>query len=177
MLVPLVAGCVLGAGRMERGVPVAPAGRDLAATEVPRPDSPPASRQGPAKGEAGTEAEGGGTPAQPPPPSPARKPALVLVTPAELNGLEIQDAWRLFGEPDSQQEEPPATVWSYHRGGCRLRLYFYPDLLDNRKRALTYELKPGSGDTGARRSCLIILANRDRHAEQTAETVEPASGP
>ncbi len=177
VLIPVLAGCGLGAGSPERSVPVDPAMRDVTAEKGPPPLPPPTARQGFAKGEAGPEAGSDGTTVLSPPPRPHRKPALVQVAPAELNGLEIQDAWRLFGQPDAQQAEPPATVWSYRRGACRLRLYFYPDLLDNRKRALTYELEPGSRHAGARRSCLIILANRDRHGEQTAETPDPRSGP
>jgi len=107
-------------------------------------------------GEAGSQA--GRADARPP--LPPQRPSLDPLPVERLKGITPADARALLGEPDGRGEAPPATVWSYHQGPCRVKLYFYYDLTKETDRTLTVELDPGSEAEGARAACLLDLARR-----------------
>ncbi|SDF46216.1 hypothetical protein SAMN05216241_101171 [Limimonas halophila] len=94
------------------------------------------------------------------PPVPRERPVVSPIEFARLKGLTPADARALLGEPDGRGETPPATVWTYRQGPCRLKLFFYYDLTKKTQRTLTVELNPGSDAAGARAACLLELARR-----------------
>jgi hypothetical protein len=94
------------------------------------------------------------------PPVPHERPVITPIEFGRLKGLTPADARALLGPPDGRGETPPATVWTYRQGPCRLKLFFYYDLTKKTQRTLTVELKPGSDAAGARAACLLELARR-----------------
>lgn len=75
-------------------------------------------------------------------PLPKRKPD--LVDPKTLVGLDKAAVSVLFGAPHRVTTAEPATVWAWETGGCRMRLFFYPDVSATTQRALTYEISADS---------------------------------
>lgn len=57
-----------------------------------------------------------------------------------LVGLNEEETLGRMGPPLDIRREAPATVWSYQKEDCQLRLFFYPSLRDRRLQALTYEI-------------------------------------
>lgn len=104
------------------------------------------------------------------PPKPRPRPRTAPLSPEELKGLTRKEARALFGTATIRRDAPPATVWTYEHAGCRLRLYYYPDVISQEMRALSVELESDRPGPGARSRCLMVLADRDREAGQTAET-------
>src|SRR5918996_4507293 len=66
-------------------------------------------------------------PSSAPPVPPPRKPKLDGAEPVNLIGLGPDAVTNLIGTPTEVREEPPATVWVYDRGDCRLEVFFYMD--------------------------------------------------
>lgn len=89
-------------------------------------------------------------PTVPPRPS-VVKPAL---EPQALVGLGEDDVNRLLGKPGELRNDPPAMVWQYVAGDCRLDLFFYLDLKSQDFRALAYSFDPKANTDGAKRACL-----------------------
>ncbi|MEX2455262.1 MAG: hypothetical protein WD470_11190 [Rhodospirillaceae bacterium] len=75
-------------------------------------------------------------------PIPKRKP--LLIDPKSLVGLDQSAVFLLFGQPHQVTQAQPATVWVWEMNGCRMRLFFYPDVTANISRALTYEVSADS---------------------------------
>lgn len=75
-------------------------------------------------------------------PMPKRKP--LLIDPKSLVGLDQSAVFLLFGEPHQVTQAQPATVWVWEMNGCRMRLFFYPDVAAKTFRALTYEVSADS---------------------------------
>jgi hypothetical protein len=109
--------------------------------------------------------------ARPLPPAPAPRPEFAGVDPERLRGLTPNDAELLLGPPDLRSEEPPAVVWTYIVGPCRLELFFYYDLESQQQRSLTFDLAPGHKGESAEAFCFTLLGRRGMEARRT-ETVE-----
>jgi len=75
-------------------------------------------------------------------PRPKTKPA--MVDPKALVGLDKSAIAEILGEPHRITLAQPATVWAWEQDGCRMRLFFYPDLAKQKFRALTYEISTGA---------------------------------
>tara|TARA_R110000868_G_scaffold411266_1_gene702590 strand:- start:3304 stop:3828 length:525 start_codon:yes stop_codon:yes gene_type:complete len=71
-------------------------------------------------------------------PRPKTKPE--IVDPKALVGLDKQSIELIFGLPHHITLAQPATVWAWEQDGCRMRLFFYPDLTAQKFRALAYEI-------------------------------------
>ena len=71
-------------------------------------------------------------------PRPKTKPA--IIDPKALVGLDKSAIAEILGEPHRITLAQPATVWAWEQDGCRMRLFFYPDLARQKFRALTYEI-------------------------------------
>lgn len=71
-------------------------------------------------------------------PRPKIKP--VIVDPKSLVGLDKSTIEQMLGAPQHITLAQPATVWAWEQDGCRMRLFFYPDLAAQKFRALTYEI-------------------------------------
>jgi hypothetical protein len=98
--------------------------------------------------------DGGGSlfSASPPsPPHPRQKPEGFYLDPKGLVGLDETEMRARMGEPTTVREEPPAVVWRYASGICRMDLYFYHSVKTNKQHALTYVVGTtrAVGDAGA----------------------------
>lgn len=100
--------------------------------------------------------------AKPRPPAtvPRAKPA---VDHRVLIGLGEEDVTRMLGEPREVRNDPPAMVWSYGIGDCKLDVFFYLDLKSQDFRALAYNFDPNATSDTSKNVCLekIQDANRD----------------
>jgi len=85
--------------------------------------------------------------------APRRKPAHYVAGPPErpfvadpqrLLGLNFEAAKALLGDPALHVEEPPAKIWAYNGGICRLNVYFYPRVDDEIFNVLAYEVTDGA---------------------------------
>lgn len=83
-------------------------------------------------------------------PRPKTKPE--IVDPKALVGLDKEAIEQMLGSPHHITLAQPATVWAWEQDGCRMRLFFYPDLNEQKFRALTYEI---SADTPKKNAMLI----------------------
>lgn len=98
--------------------------------------------------------------ASPLPPRPESKPSVTYVAFEKLTGLTPRQSERLLGPPDHRSEDPPATVWTYEMGECRLEIFFYFDLESQQQRSLAYDVYTDSEAQGAEVLCLVQLAQR-----------------
>lgn len=91
---------------------------------------------------------GGAVPAGPTAPAavPTALPDQVASMPPErlepeaLVGLDQTQTTRLLGAPAATEEEAPAKVWRYARGGCTLKVFFFMDMTSQDFRALSYDM-------------------------------------
>ncbi len=83
-------------------------------------------------------------------PRPKIKPE--IVDPKSLVGLDKVAIEQMLGAPHHITLAQPATVWTCEQDGCRMRLFFYPDLAAQKLRALTYEV---SADLPKKNATLI----------------------
>jgi hypothetical protein len=98
-------------------------------------------------------------------PRPKTKPE--IVDPKALVGLDKETIEQMLGSPHHITLAQPATVWAWEQDGCRMRLFFYPDLNAQKFRALTYEI---SADMPKKNAMLIeTCASRIKWAN--AETI------
>ena len=98
-------------------------------------------------------------------PRPKTKPE--IVDPKALVGLDKETIEQMLGSPHHITLAQPATVWVWEQDGCRMRLFFYPDLNAQKFRALTYEI---SADMPKKNAMLIeTCASRIKWAN--AETI------
>jgi hypothetical protein len=140
---------------------------DFARLTSGKADPPPE----PAKAEARVAAPANAValPLAPPKPeaptSPPQVPQTARLIPAQLVGLEEEQARLLLGPASAVRDVPPATVWEYRINGCALDLFFYMDVADKRYRSLAYDLRSttgsAQGDAAAQR-CLNLIGS-ERH--------------
>ena len=83
-------------------------------------------------------------------PRPKTKPE--IVDPKSLVGLDKQSIEKILGAPHHITLAQPATVWVWEQDGCRMRMFFYPDLAGDKFRALTYEISAKQ----AKRNAMLI---------------------
>jgi hypothetical protein len=80
--------------------------------------------------------------------------------PQRLVGLNEAQTIGLIGDPFIAEERPPARIWTFTEGSCRLQVFFYPDLSDQHFEALTVSFS-GIADTDlARRACFEALLEK-----------------
>lgn len=60
--------------------------------------------------------------------------------PDAIVGLDPSQTKRLLGMPSATEDEAPARVWRYARGGCTLRVFFFKDMISQGFRALSYDM-------------------------------------
>lgn len=93
-------------------------------------------------------------------PAPAVEPETVAMsasTPDELRSKAELEVATLLGPPVATRREGTGTIWTYRAGTCSLDVYFFLDVADNQRRALSYEVLPeGSGDAAVQ-SCYKTL--------------------
>ncbi len=77
--------------------------------------------------------------------------------PDELKSKAENDVARLLGRPTTVRREGTGTIWTYRAGTCALDVYFFLDVADNKRRALSYEFLPEGADDAAISSCYRTL--------------------
>ena len=68
------------------------------------------------------------------------------MAPGELVGFEFDSVLRVLRKPDSVQKNALSVVWVYSDAGCRLDLFFYPDIETAKFHLLKYELRKNEGE-------------------------------
>lgn len=80
-----------------------------------------------------------------------------LASPDELKSKAEGDIVRLLGRPVATRSEGTGTVWTYRTDICSLDVYFFLDVADNKRRALSYEMMPAWTEDDATQSCYKAL--------------------
>ena len=130
-----------------------------ATAELPPPDAPPPAAAVPDL----------------PPPVPPRRPVHPLPRPKppipdaaaedappehiDPIGLEASALIKKLGEPETQTDSPPATIWHYSTTECALDLYLYRDLQTGALKALFVEMKGDDQSDQRRQSCYHELGS------------------
>ena len=89
-----------------------------------------------------------------PAPRPKAKPIGFSIDPESLLNLPESDLVAKMGLPTVRREEPPAVIWSYVRGECRLDIYLYESLNTEILRSLTYTMASTRKDVAPKTYCL-----------------------
>ncbi len=80
-----------------------------------------------------------------------------LSSPDELKSKAEAEVAALLGRPTAIRREGTGTIWTYRAGTCSLDVYFFLDVADNQRRALSYEMLPEGADEDAMLSCYKAL--------------------
>lgn len=80
-----------------------------------------------------------------------------VASPDELKSKAENDIVRLLGKPVATRSEGTGTVWTYRTDICSLDVYFFLDVADNQRRALSYEMLPPWTEDDATQSCYKAL--------------------
>lgn len=78
-------------------------------------------------------------------------------TPDELKSKAESEVATLLGRPAATRREGTGTIWTYRAGTCSLDVYFFLDVADNQRRALSYEMQPDGAEDAAIQSCYKAL--------------------
>jgi hypothetical protein len=116
--------------------------------EVPSPPLEPPTEAPVAAPAPSPPADAPKAPAEKPPVRPKKEPA--RFNPAELMGLDPPRLEAAFGTPTAVLSQPPATIWRYEAGDCRIDVFLYMDLGTRALRVLAFEARAGGRElTGA----------------------------
>jgi hypothetical protein len=149
---------------VEEAAPSPPAPVPMPAPAFPIPQQKPGSEVNVSTDTTGTPA---GTPDAMPDGSSGVAPETASATPAidrddpkRLVGLNEAQTIGLLGDPFIAEERPPARIWTFSEGGCRLQVFFYPDLSDQHFEALTVSFSGIDDTDAARRACFEALLEK-----------------
>lgn len=87
-------------------------------------------------------------------PPPERRPPGFSVDPEKVVNMDDSLLRERLGEPTAVREDPPATIWTYQSGDCRLDIYLYQSLKNQTLRSLTYVLESTRTGVDPRVHCL-----------------------
>jgi hypothetical protein len=91
---------------------------------------------------------------------PAEPEPVESASPDELRGQTEIQVMNVLGSPASTRAEGTGTIWIYRLDGCSLDVYFFLDVADNQRRALSYELTPANrAEARADERCYLALKN------------------
>jgi len=149
---------------VEEAEPSPPEPVPMPAPAFPIPQQKPGS-------EANVLADAAGTPAGTPdampdgssgvaPETASAAPTIDRDDPKRLVGLNEAQTIGLLGDPFIAEERPPARIWTFAEGGCRLQVFFYPDLSDQHFEALTVSFSGIDDTDAARRACFEALLEK-----------------
>lgn len=104
-------------------------------------------------------------PAEPEPVETASAPAdgPMDSSPDDLRGQTEIQVINQLGSPVSTRAEGTSTIWSYKAADCGLDVYFFLDVADNQRRALSYEFNPNRADSSAQQRCYLALKSAAGH--------------
>lgn len=77
--------------------------------------------------------------------------------PDELKNKPESQVEILLGHPLATRREGAGIIWTYRSPTCSLDVYFFLDVADNQRRALSYEMLPKDADKQIIRSCYKAL--------------------
>jgi hypothetical protein len=89
---------------------------------------------------------------------------VMVASPEELKSKTETEIVKLLGRPATMRAEGTGTVWTYRAGTCSLDVYFFLDVADNQRRALSYEILPAPGGLDPGEDCYKAL--KDAHHVQ-----------
>lgn len=69
----------------------------------------------------------------------------------KLDELAILDK---MGQPTQIRDEPPAVVWDYETGDCRLHIFFYESVNTKKLVSLNYKLESTAPGVSAEKHCI-----------------------
>ena len=69
----------------------------------------------------------------------------------KLDELAILDK---MGQPTQIRDEPPAVVWDYKTGDCRLHIFFYESVNTKKLISLNYKLESTAPGVSAEKHCI-----------------------
>ena len=73
-------------------------------------------------------------------------PARPNVMMASLIGSDFNTILNVFRSPDTVQNTNLSVVWIYSPPGCKLQLYFYPDIATTTFHLLKYDFRNSAGE-------------------------------
>lgn len=88
---------------------------------------------------------------------PAEPEPVETGSPDDLRGQTEIQVMAALGSPASTRADGASTIWSYQAGDCTLDIYFFLDVADNQRRALSYELAAPQPGTPAAERCYQAL--------------------
>ncbi|MFN3461640.1 MAG: hypothetical protein ACK4ZN_11575 [Oceanibaculum sp.] len=90
-------------------------------------------------------------------PEPVQNASTPHDTADDLRGQTEIQVMGALGSPSTTRTEGTSTIWSYRSGECGLDVYFFLDVADNQRRALSYEFTPNPVDSAAQQRCFLAL--------------------
>lgn len=78
-------------------------------------------------------------------------------SPDDLRGQTEIQVVNVLGSPVSTRAEGTSTIWNYRSDACTLDIYFFLDVADNQRRALSYELIAQQAGAQAGERCYNAL--------------------
>ena len=84
---------------------------------------------------------------------------VAAASPNELKSKSEAEVIKLLGPPLTTRGEGTGTVWTYHAEICSLDVYFFLDVADNQRRALSYEVLPAWAEVDGGENCYKALKN------------------
>ncbi|MBL8710325.1 MAG: hypothetical protein JNL25_14115 [Rhodospirillaceae bacterium] len=88
---------------------------------------------------------------------PAEPEPVAAGSPDELRGQTEIQVMAALGSPVATRAEGTGTVWTYRAEDCSLDVYFFLDVADNQRRALSYELTTSQPGAGVNERCYTAL--------------------
>lgn len=82
---------------------------------------------------------------------------VIPASPDELKSKTETEVTKLLGRPATTRSEGTGTVWTYRTEICSLDVYFFLDVADNQRRALSYEMLPAWAEADGGESCYTAL--------------------
>lgn len=89
--------------------------------------------------------------------APPEPESLDTGSPDDLRGQTEIQVINVLGSPLSTRAEGTSTIWSYRSDACTLDIYFFLDVADNQRRALSYELVAKQAGAQAGKRCYRTL--------------------
>lgn len=82
------------------------------------------------------------------------KPDRFSIDPQTLIKLDEAAILDKLGQPTQILEEPPAVVWRYEKGDCKLDIFFYESVNTKQLRSLNYKLESTEPRGNAEKHCI-----------------------
>lgn len=134
-------------------------GSDTSGQTSPGPDGHQQliEQQAPGENDVGKAADDVATLPTPPDVIQAEPEPVAATSPDELKSKTETEVIGLLGRPLTTRSEGTGTVWTYRSEICSLDVYFFLDVADNQRRALSYEMLPAWAEEDSGHTCYKAL--------------------